>query len=55
MKSQVWWVVIHNDGTLHMVLCLMPKLSVVLEESKYGTHEINDFDEPIPHFWSRIK
>lgn len=36
-------------SALHMVLCLMPKLSMGLEESKYETHEIDDFDEPIPH------
>ena len=36
-------------SALHMVLCLMPELRMVPEESKYATHKINDFDEPIPH------
>ncbi len=38
-----------TTSALHMVLCLIPKLSLVLEESKYETHEINDFDEPTSH------
>ena len=38
-----------TKSALHMVLCLMRKLSMILEESKYETHEIDDFDKPIPH------
>jgi len=36
------------DSVLHMVLCLTPELSMLLVP-KYETHEVNDFDEPIPH------